>query len=83
MYNLFIDRDGEEHRVYVGNIRQLRTQKVDSLGGIPVEALQRASGGRFDGRLTGFPDDPALKIDMSPKARVGTPFLRFDTSLVL
>ena len=32
---------------------------MKDLGGIPVETLQKASDGRFDGTVTAFPDDNA------------------------
>ncbi len=57
VYNVFLDKNGEEQRRYVGDIRDVRTFRVKDLGGISVERLQRASKGRFDGSLTAFPDD--------------------------
>lgn len=57
VYNVFLDKNGEEQRRYVGDIRDVRSFKVKDLGGISVERLQRASKGRFDGTVTAFPDD--------------------------
>lgn len=57
VYNVFLDKNGEEQRRYVGDIRDVRSFRVKDLGGISVERLQRASKGRFDGTVTAFPDD--------------------------
>ncbi|EIE25318.1 hypothetical protein COCSUDRAFT_61541 [Coccomyxa subellipsoidea C-169] len=57
VYNVFLDKNGEEQRRYVGDIRDVRSFRVKDLGGISVDRLQRASKGRFDGTVTAFPDD--------------------------
>lgn len=54
VYNIFADSSGERQRVFVGNFRDLRTQKIKALGGISIDALERAYGKSFDGTMTGF-----------------------------
>lgn len=53
--------------MYIGDMRDLGTFKLKSLGGIPVEELQRASKGRFDPTITAFPDDN-YNIPLPPTA---------------
>lgn len=67
VYNVYLDRNGEEQRRYVGDIRDVGTFKVKDMGGISVERLQRASRGRFDGTITAFPDDNT-DIPLPPNA---------------
>jgi hypothetical protein len=57
MYNVYIDRNEQEQRVYVGDIHDLATFKLKSIGGISVDDLERASNGRFNGVITAFPDE--------------------------
>ena len=59
VYNLF-EADGERQQVFVGQFSDLRTQKISSLGGIPIEAFRRAYDKSFDGPVTAF-TAPALK----------------------
>ncbi|KAK9820037.1 hypothetical protein WJX72_005356 [[Myrmecia] bisecta] len=70
MYNLFIDGDGREQRVLVGNLSELQTFDVNRIGGIPVDDIKVAAEGRDNmrngGRLTAFPD--ATPVPLPPNA---------------
>ncbi len=67
VYNIFLDRDGEEQRKYVGDIRDLRTISVKDFGGLSAERLREISQGRFNGQVTVFPDEKK-EVPMPPTA---------------
>ena len=54
MYNIFADGSGQRQQVFVGTFQDLTSQKIKSLGGIPLRTLQKAYGKAFDGTITGF-----------------------------
>jgi hypothetical protein len=78
MYNEFVDSDGKVQQIYVGNIGDLRSIKVEEVGGIRVEELQRSVKGFKGGRVVGFPKapdahGPSWENLMPPTAPAGVP----------
>lgn len=57
VYNLWVDKQDQPQRKYVGELSELQTMDIRSLAGIPVRELQREFGGRFDGQYTFFKSD--------------------------
>ncbi|KAK9800854.1 hypothetical protein WJX73_000228 [Symbiochloris irregularis] len=57
VFNVWIDKQEQPQRKYVGDLSDMRTMDVRSLAGIPVRELQRESRGRFDGKFTVFDSD--------------------------
>lgn len=68
VYNKYVDSLGEVNTVSVGNIADLKTITVDTIGGVPVEEWQRSIKGVRGGRVTGFvtPADPSDEFDRMP-----------------
>lgn len=58
MYNEYLDLEGAVQRVPVGNIGDLRSLKVDEIGGVSMRDLQRAVRELRGGRIVGFPRTP-------------------------
>jgi hypothetical protein len=54
IFNIFGDKNGERQTMYVGSMKDLKTLKIEQLGGIPVSKLKKAFGKNFDGTITGF-----------------------------
>lgn len=54
VYNLFTDRDGKRTSTYVGNFEDLQTFNIASLGGIPVEQLEKFSKYKLGNEFTAF-----------------------------
>jgi hypothetical protein len=78
MYNEFVDSDGKVQQIYVGNIGDLRSIKVEEVGGVSVQELQRSIKGFKGGRVVGFPkapdaNGPSWENLMPPNAPAGVP----------
>lgn len=78
MYNEFVDTEGKVQQIYIGNIGDLRSIKVEEVGGISVEELQRSIKGFKGGRVVGFPkapdaNGPSWENLMPPNAPAGVP----------
>ena len=54
VYNLFSDKEGKRQATFVGKFEDLRTYKISTLGGIPIEELEKASNKALGRDFTAF-----------------------------
>lgn len=69
VFNVWMDKQENIQRKYVGDLSDMRTMDIRSLAGIPVSELQRESRGRFNGKYTVF-DSDRKSLPLPPNAPV-------------
>ena len=79
MYNEFVDANNKVQQVYIGNIGDITSIKVEEVGGVSVRELQKSVKGFKGGQVIGFPkvpdanSPPSWENLMPPNAPAGVP----------